>query len=109
MGKFFRMKKIENSVSENTVKPIFEVSKKNDKLVSKEIDPKLYECIKTIQEDLSAMWAEMNERNKEEEKEIKWKYAAIVFDRLFFYLSLFYTLITFIIFVMTIRNFYRLS
>ena len=51
----------------------------------------------------------MSERNSEEAKEIKWKYAAIVFDRLFFYMSLVYTFITFITFVMTVKNLYRPS
>lgn len=101
-----------NSVYSNMIQPLFdEAGLKIIEIKSglKENDEKFYECIKTIQQDLSSMWKEMSERNSEEAKEIKWKYAAIVFDRLFFYMSLVYTFITFITFVMTVKNLYRPS
>ena len=44
-----------------------------------------------------------------EEKELKFKFAAIVLDRFFFYLSILYFIVTFIALVMTIPNFYQMN
>ena len=44
---------------------------------------------------------------QQEEKELKCKVAAIVMDRLFFFLALIYAIITFVALIMTIPNFYK--
>ena len=46
-----------------------------------------------------------NERAYSVEKELKFKYAAIVMDRFFFYLSLLYSVVTFIALVLTMPLF----
>ena len=51
-------------------------------------------------------WNEMNEKLNEDSKVLKWKYAAIVMDRLFFILSVTYFLITFLSFFLIIKNSY---
>ena len=60
-----------------------------------------------IEKTLSNIWNEMNERQIEEVKEIKWKYAATVMDRLFLYLTIIYFVLTFCPFVLSIKNFYK--
>ena len=60
-----------------------------------------------IEKTLSNIWNEMNERQIEEVKEIKWKYAAAVMDRLFLLLTIFYFIFTFCPFVLSIKNFYK--
>jgi hypothetical protein len=62
----------------------------------------------SINKKLKLIWCEMKERIDENNKEIKWKYAAIVIDRLFFYLSLIYSTVTFILIILTIPNLYKL-
>ena len=62
----------------------------------------------SINKKLKLIWNEMKERIDENNKEIKWKYAAIVIDRLFFYLSLIYSIVTFILIILTIPNLYKL-
>ncbi len=49
----------------------------------------------------------MKSSAEDENKEIKWKYAAIVMDRLFLCLTLIYSLITFCSTVLTIPNLYK--
>ena len=47
-----------------------------------------------------------NERGELEEQELKFKYAAIVMDRFFFYVSIFYSIVTFIGLILSMPNFY---
>jgi hypothetical protein len=60
-----------------------------------------------IDRNLANIWNEMKENAAAESKEIKWKYAGIVLDRLFFFLTLFYSIITFCTTVLSIPNLYR--
>ncbi len=60
-----------------------------------------------IEKTLINIWNDMNEKQIEEVKEIKWKYAAIVMDRLFLYLTTIYFVLTFCPFVLSIKNFYK--
>ena len=60
-----------------------------------------------IEKTLINIWNDMNEKQIEEVKEIKWKYAAIVMDRLFLLLTIFYFIFTFCPFVLSIKNFYK--
>ena len=53
------------------------------------------------------MWNVINERAVEEVKEIKWKYAANVMDKLFFYITIIYTIITFIPIILSTKNLYK--
>ncbi len=46
-----------------------------------------------------------NENGDLEEQELKFKYAAIVMDRFFFYMSIFYSIITFIGLILSVPNF----
>ena len=63
--------------------------------------------IHNIEKILNNIWSETEDKWKEEIKEIKWKYAGIVVDRLFFYLSVIYFLFTFFPLVFTMSNFYK--
>ena len=62
-----------------------------------------------IDRKLSLVLKEMNETKKEEDETIKWKFAAIVMDKLFLYLSIIYSLIMFISIVMTIPGLYKFT
>jgi hypothetical protein len=50
---------------------------------------------------------EKSDDKKREINELKCKYAAIVMDRFFFYVALFYAIITFVALIMSIPNFYN--
>ena len=63
--------------------------------------------IENIEKILKNIWSETIDKREEEIKELKWKYAGIVLDRLFFYLSILYFLFTFFPLIFTVANFYR--
>ena len=62
-----------------------------------------------IDMNVSNIWNEMKEKTTDETREIKWKYAGIVLDRFFFYVTLIYSIITFCSTVLTIPNLYRFT
>jgi len=62
-----------------------------------------------IDRKLSLVLKEMNEAKKEEDETIKWKYAALVLDKLFLYVSIIYSAIMFISIVMTIPGLYKFT
>jgi hypothetical protein len=62
-----------------------------------------------IERKLSLVLKEMNETKKEENETIKWRYAALVLDKLFLYVSIIYSAIMFISIVMTIPGLYKFT
>jgi hypothetical protein len=62
-----------------------------------------------IDRKLSLVLKEMNEAKKEEDETLKWKFAALVMDKLFLYLSIIYSAIMFISIVMTIPGLYKFT
>ena len=70
-------------------------------------DEKLANAIFDIQATLKKMYKRFEAEEIDEEQEIKWKYAAIVMDRIFFILTLLFTIITFVSIIMSIPNFYK--
>jgi len=62
-----------------------------------------------IDRKLSLVLKEMNEAKKEEDETIKWKYAALVLDKLFLFVSIIYSAIMFISIVMTIPGLYKFT
>jgi len=63
--------------------------------------------IKNIEKILNNIWSETSEKWIEEIKVIKWKYAGIVFDKFFLYLSILYFLLTFFPLIFSMANFYK--
>ena len=70
-------------------------------------DEKLANAIFDILETLKKMYKRFEADEIDEEKEIKWKYAAVVMDKIFFIITLFLTVITFASIIMSIPNFYK--
>ena len=70
---------------------------------------KLVEAVFEIQKTLKKMYSRFEADEIDEEKEIKWKYAAIVMDRLFLYLFIFLNIVIFVSTVMSIPNFYKMT
>jgi len=104
MGSFFGMKKMDflkvesNDSEEKILIDTFNVNEiKNPDL------KRLF----NIDMNLSHIWNEMKQRATDETREIKWKYAGIVLDRFFFYVTIIYSIITFCSTVLTIPNLYR--
>ena len=62
--------------------------------------------IESIEKLLNNIWKETEDKWEDEIKEIKWKYAAIVMDRLFLYLSVIYFLATFFPLIFSMANLY---
>jgi hypothetical protein len=67
----------------------------------------LFRRIENIEKILNNIWDETKDKFEEELKEIKWKYAGIVIDKLFFYLSIIYFLCTFFPLIFSMANFYN--
>ncbi len=78
-----------------------------NKVKSNFSDEKLANAIFEILETLKKMYKRFEADEIDEEKEIKWKYAAVVMDKIFFILTLLFTLITFVSIIMSIPNFYK--
>ena len=72
-------------------------------------DEKLAEAVFGIQKTLKKMYSRFEADEIDEEKEIKWKYAAIVMDRLFLYLFIILNIVIFVSTVMSIPNFYKMT
>jgi hypothetical protein len=126
MGRIFGMKKMDFSKVEHAdvekISNLFkyalktnenkDVSKSNqskDTLKVNQINnPELKHLI-SIEQNLKNIWNEMQARTEDENKEIKWKYAAIVMDRLLFFLTLIYSFITFCSTVLSIPNLYKFT
>ena len=70
-------------------------------------DSDLIKKLIRIEKLISNIWDNINEKENEEEQEMKWKYMAIVMDRLFLIFSILYFVITFIPMIMTVGNLYR--
>ena len=63
--------------------------------------------LESIDHKLKKLWDTINDRATEEIKEIKWKYAAIVFDKLFLIISITLFLLIFCPFLLSIKNLYK--
>jgi len=120
MGRIFGMKKMDFSKVEHADVEILngfleanqskDASKSNqskDALKVNQINNLELKHLISIEQNLKNIWNEMQARTEDENKEIKWKYAAIVMDRLFLCLTLIYSLITFCSTVLTIPNLYK--
>jgi len=84
-----------------------ETKSTTSKVESSFSDEELANAIFDIQATLKKMYNRFEVEEIDEEQEIKWKYAAIVMDRIFFILALLFTIITFISIIMSIPNFYK--
>ena len=71
------------------------------------IDIVLIKCLKEIESKLVSIYYIVREKHLKEEKELKWKYAANLMDRLFLFMSIFYFLATFGSVILSIQNFYK--
>ena len=79
---------------------------KNDNPGISHEDPYLINKLENIEKCLVQLMGNTNEIKENEDTELKWKFAALVMDRSFFYLTLIYFIITFIALVMSSTNFY---
>ena len=117
MGKIFGMKKMDFSKVEHSdveqinglLEDTLKTNQNKDKLKTNENKNPEMKRLLSIDQNLQNIWNEMQARAEDENKEIKWKYAAIVMDRLFFYLTLIYSLITFCSTVLSIPNLYKFT
>jgi hypothetical protein len=105
LARLLRMKKLDFS---NKVDAVNEDSfiVESNVLAEKKTNP---DILVKIDRKLSLVLKEMNEAKKEEDEKIKWKYAALVMDKLFLYLSIIYSLIMFISIVMSIPGLYKFT
>jgi hypothetical protein len=91
-----KMETVEKSVKKNA-------SIKNNDLSDNSIEKR----IGKLEEFLNDSANEKSEEKLLEEKQLKNKFAAIVLDRLFFVLSILYTIVTFGGIIMSVSNFYK--
>ena len=69
----------------------------------------LVKHVQHIDEILAENQNERNEDKLREEKELKFKLAATVIDRLFFFMSLTYFIVSFSCLILSIQNFYKFN
>ena len=107
LGAFFRMKKMNFSKIEDV--DTERTDDLNDTYNINEIKNPDMKRLFNIDKNLKNIWTEMKARAEDENREIKWKYAAIVMDRLLFFLTVIYSLVTFCSTVLSIPNLYRFT
>ena len=104
LARLLRMKKLDFSNKVDAVNDeTFRIESNNS--AEKKNNP---DVLLKIDRKLSLVLKEMNEAKKEEDDTIKWRYAALVMDKLFLFLSIIYSAIMFISIVMTIPGLYKL-
>ena len=102
LAKFFKMKTITNKIElikEDTFS--FNLNVPN----VKEVDTNNAK----IERILISILKELKENKKEEDLLTKWKLAALVMDKLFFYLSIIYSVLTFCSVILPLPGFFRSS
>ena len=67
----------------------------------------LVKAVQSIENLLNDEFGEDDIERMREDKELKFKFAALVVDRFFFWLSVIYFVVTFIALVLSIPNFYK--
>ena len=70
-------------------------------------DSPLVKAVQSIESLLNDEFGEDDIERMREDKELKFKFAALVMDRFFFWLSIIYFVATFIALVLSIPNFYK--
>ena len=114
LAHFFGMKSLKKT---NLIKPINEFLKENTNVTVEDVtkmevvkkEETFTKHIQNIEEILKENQTERQEDNLREEKELKFKLAAAVIDRLFFFLAIIYFLIAFSSLIMSIPNFYKIK
>lgn len=101
------MKKMNSQYGASKTPVYFSVVDELFNLRLEETSDKSIKVLMKIERILLKMYQDHEERKVLDEMEVKWKYAAIVMDRLFLFLTLIYFVITFISFVMPFKNFYK--
>lgn len=111
MGRMLGMKKMDFNAIQlrpETARTLFRepptkstVEKMNDE------NEEFLQPIKEIEKLLRTFYHEQKEEDIRESREVKWKYASLVLDKLFFYLSLIYFVVTFFPLIFTMVNFYK--
>ncbi len=89
---------------EETTDKLDLISSSLDKKQSSKPDQLMSEIL-MIHKKLNNVLETTNEYKDIENKEIKWKYAALLFDRLFFFISVIYFIITFSTIILTMPIF----
>jgi hypothetical protein len=110
LGRLFCMKKL--ATKEDHPQLINEYKKTVDLIEeinvhNQYIDNGLMKSLKEIEIKLTSIYDHIKEINLNEEKELKWKFATNVMDRLFLFISIFYFLATFSSVILSIQNFYK--
>lgn len=81
----------------------------NTHTVNTKQDEILKEFLSSIAENLEFFKKNIESKKRYEKLLVKWYFAAMVIDRFCFVVSLIYLIVTFVTFVMTMKNFYRLK
>ena len=109
LAKFFRMKSIDSSNKIELIKEEEEIFMMESNIINlKEKDSNALKIDK-IEKILISILKELKENKKEEDLLIKWKLAALVMDKLFFYLSIIYSVVTFCSILLPLPGFFRSS
>ena len=72
-------------------------------------DSKFLKHLKSVERMLRNDKARRDDEALQEKEDIKFKFAALVMDRFFFFVSVLYFIIAFVCIIMTIPNFYKLQ
>ncbi len=86
---------------------IDELDFKNHKKDETESKKKMVEILRNIQKYVNLIWDKVNEDKIKENIKYKWHHAALVMDRLFFFISFIYFVTSFSLIILSNKNFYK--
>ena len=105
--------RVENIVSVEIIQKIFNDQLKSDdklnKSLTKQQDDIYKKYLIDIVEDMKYFRSNIESKKKYEKILLKWHFSAMVIDRFCFILSFTYLIVTFIAFILTMKNFYRMK
>lgn len=109
LAKLLRMKAIDSSNKIELIKEEEEIFKMESNITNvKEKDSNALKTDK-IERILISILKELKENKNEEDLITKWKLAALVMDKLFFYLSIIYSVVAFCSILLPLPGFFRSS
>jgi hypothetical protein len=108
LAKLFRMKRLDFSNKIDVLKEEDTFTFDSNVANVKEKDSNALKTDK-IERILISILKELKENKKEEDLLTKWKLAALVMDKLFFYLSIIYSVVTFCSILLPLPGFFRSS
>jgi len=107
LGRILQFKPLEKNDPMNKSQVFFEEANQVKKTDVIGPDDKLLKAILRIEKKISRIIEKYEDDEAQDKRLLKWRFAALVMDRLFLCLSIIYIFIAFVFIIMIVPNFYK--